>query len=428
MNNRNVAAVLVLFIGCLVWGYGVWPTTARAVESEGEAQSLLTLPALTEEALRNNPEILSMRQRWEAAKEEVPQARSLEDPQLTMTQWAIPSNLNLGKADETWYGIGQNFPFPGKRSLRGQVAAKGAETAEQDYQAKVREVTAHVKTTYYQWYVIQKAVAIHLEHQALLEEFIQIANQKYTVGQVSQQDILKAQVELSKLHNSLLVLEQEHVSTRAELNALLNHPPQTPLGKPEELTVHPFSLTLEQLQQRALEERPELKAAGLTIEKSERAASLAKKNYLPDFMVELQYLDVHTGAHKWMATAKMNLPWIFSAKYDARLRQATAEGEQAKADYAAIQNRTLFQLHDLFAKVKTTEQLIQVYQSGVLPQAEQSLEAARIGYQHGKASFLDLIDSERTLRDLQLEYYTALAQFEQYVAELEQAAGTTISF
>ncbi len=423
MNSRDVTIIIAALMGCLVW-----PTTAQAIASGEESPAPLTLPALIEEALRGNPEILSMRQRWNGAREEIPQARSLDDPQLSITQWAIPSNFNLGGADETWIGLGQSFPFPGKRSLRGQIAAKASEAAEQDYQAKVREITARVKTTYYQWYVVQKASALHLEHQALLEEFIQIANQKYAVGQASQQDLLKAQVELSKLHGSLLVLEQEQVSAQAELNALLNRPPQTPLGKPEELTVHPLSLTLDQLQQQALHERPELKAAVLTIEKSERAVSLAKKNYLPDFMVELQYWDVHTGADKWMATAKMTLPWIFSAKYDARLRQAAAEGEQAKADYVTMQNRTLLQLQDLFAKIKTTEQLIQVYQGGVLPQAEQSLEAARIGYQHGKASFLDLIDSERMLRDLQLEYYTALAQFEQHLAELEQTVGTTISF
>jgi outer membrane protein, heavy metal efflux system len=428
MHSRDITVALMVLLGYVVCGCLVWPTPVWAVASGGGSPAQVTLPALIEEALRNNPEILSMRQRWEAAKEEIPQARSLDDPQLTITQWAIPSNFSLGKADQTWYGIGQSFPFPGKRSLKGRIAANASAATEQDYQAKVREITARVKTAYSQWYVIQKAIALHLEHQALLEEFIQIANQKYAVGQASQQDLLKAQVELSKLHNSLLVLEQEQVSAQAELNTLLNRPPQTPLGKPEELTIHPFSLTLDQLQQQALHDRPELQAATLTIEKSERAVSLAKKNYLPDFMVELQYWDVHTGPHQWMATAKMTLPWIFSAKYDARVRQATAEAEEAKADYAAMQNQTLFQLHDLFTKVTTTEQLIQVYQSGVLPQAEQSLEAARIGYQHGKASFLDLIDSERTLLDLQLEYYTALGQFEQHLAELEQAVGPTISF
>jgi outer membrane protein, heavy metal efflux system len=428
MHSRDVTVALMVLLGYVVWGCLVWPTPVWAVGSEEGSPAPLTLPALIEEALRNNPEVLSMRQRWEAAKEEIPQARSLDDPQLTITQWAIPSNFSLGKADETWYGLGQSFPFPGKRSLKGQIAANASAATEQDYQAKVHEITARVKTTYAQWYVIQKAIALHLEHQALLEEFIQIANQKYAVGQTSQQDLLKAQVELSKLHNSLLVLEQEQVSAQAELNTLLNRPPETPLGKAEELTVHPLSVTLDQLQQRALHDRPELKAATLTIEKSERAISLAKKNYLPDFMVELQYWDVHTGPDKWMATAKMTLPWIFSAKYDARFRQATAEEEEAKADYAAMQNQTLFQLRDLFTKVTTTEQLIQVYQSGVLPQAEQSLEAARIGYQYGKASFLDLIDSERTLRDLQLEYYATLGRFEQHLAELEQAVGTTISF
>ncbi|MBI3597119.1 MAG: TolC family protein [Nitrospirae bacterium] len=418
----SLGRLLVYFVVVIVIIVGMSPAAFS------QTGNFLKLTELLQEALAKNPELVSARQRWEAAREEISQAGSLEDPQLTITQWAIPSNFNIGDADETWYGIGQSFPFPGKRSLRGQVATKDAEAAEQDYQAKVREVAARFKMVYYQFSLIHEAIALHLEHQALLEEFIQIANQKYAVGQVSQQDLLKAQVELSKLHNSLLGLEQEKVSAQAEINTMLNRPPQTPLGKPEEVTYHPFSLTLENLQRQALQERPELKAAAFTIEKNERAQSLAKKNYLPDFMVELQYWDVHTGANKWMATAKISLPWIFSAKYDARVRQAAAEESQAKAEYVAVQNRTLFQLQDLFAKIKAAEQLIEVYQSGVLPQAEQSLEAARIGYQAGKADFLNLIDSERTLRNLQLEYYTALARFEQNIAELEQAAGVELQF
>lgn len=395
------------------------------VPSKGEEtnQSVEILDALIREALSKNPEVLSAKQRWEAANQEVPQARSLEDPEISITQWAIPSNFNIGDADETWYGIGQRFPFPGKRSLKGRIAVKASEAAEQDYLAKIREITARVRVVYYRLFLIQKSIELHLEHQALLEEFIRIADQKYAVGQASQQDLLKAQVELSKLHNSLLVLEQEKISAQAEMNALLNRPPEMVLGRLEDLAYHPFSLTLEDLTRQALEDRPELKAASLMIERSEQEKALAKKNYLPDFMIEIMYWDVHTGPNKWQAVGKMNLPWIFQGKYDARIRQTIAEEEMARADHTAIRNRTLFDLQNLFTRVKTTEQLIGMYQTGVLPQAEQSLKSAQIGYQAGRVDFLNLIDSERTLLDLQIEYYGALVQFWQSMAELERIVG-----
>jgi len=399
-----------------------------SVSDAQEPPATLKLQDLIQEALAHNPDLAAARLRWEASREVIPQARSLEDPEFSITQWRIPSNFNLGREGETWYGISQTFPFPGKLSLKGQVAQQEAEIAEQTHQTKIREVTTKVKTAYYQLFLINKAIELHLEHQTLLEEFAKIADEKYAVGQVSQQDSLKARVELSKLHNSLLVLEQEQVSAQAEINALLNRPPQMPLGKPEEVIYHPFSLTLENLQQQALQERPELHAATIAIRRSEKARSLAKKNYLPDLMMEVMYWDVHDGPNQWEVVTEINLPWIFKAKYDAKVRQAVAEEKQARSEYQGMRNQTLFELKDLFVKVKTSEQLIQMYQSGVLPQAEQSLGAARIGYQAGKVDFLNLMDSERALRDFQVEYYTALAEYQQRIAELERGVGAEFQF
>ncbi|MEW6324645.1 MAG: TolC family protein [Nitrospirota bacterium] len=397
------------------------PPGARAVEPEPPPASL---SALLDEALAGNPEILSFKQRWNAAKEEIPQARSLDDPQLIFTQWSIPSNFNLAGADESWYGIGQSLPFPGKRSLKGTIAAKASEAAEQEYRAKILEITARVKAAYYQLFLIQQSRDLHLEHQALREEFIRIANQKYAVGQASQQELLKAQVELSKLHNSLLVLEQEQASAAAELNSLLNRPPGASFGRIKEPVYRPFDQAIDGLTAQALQNRPELKAASFMIEQSERARALAKKNYLPDFMVELMYWDVHGGSNKWQTNVKMTLPWIFTGKYAARARQTDAQAAQARAEQAALHNQTLFELRDLFTQVKTAEQLIDMYRHGVLPQAEQSLKSARIGYQTGKVDFLSLIDGERTLLDLQLEYAGAKVQFWQAIARLERSVGT----
>jgi outer membrane protein TolC len=301
---------------------------------------------------------------------------------------------------------------------------KHAATLEQEYQAKSREVTARVKIAYFQRFLIQKSMDLSVEHQALLTEFIRIVNKKYAVGQASQQEALHAQVELSKLHNRLLILKQEMEVNTAEINTLINRPLEWPLGPTPALEYRPFSLTFEELTRRAVSGRPELKAAALMIEKSHQARLLIDKNDLPDFMIEIMHWDVHGGANKWQANFKMNLPWIFTQKYDAGRKQAEAEEAQARAERLALHNQTLFELKDLFTRMKTTEQLILVYQGGVLPQAEQSLKAARIGYQSGKINFLSLIESERALRDLQLEYYTALTQFQQSMAQLERMTGS----
>src|SRR3990172_1021712 len=361
MDHLKVIRHAWIFMGLVVIALIFGITTLSNAEETNRPNENLDL--LIEEGLSKNPEVLAAKQRWEAAREETPQAKSLDDPQLTVTQWAIPSNFNLGDADETWYGIGQTFPFPGKLSLRGQISAKAAEAAEQEYLAKVREVVAEVKSAYYQLFLVHKTIDLHLEHQALLEEFIQIADQKYEVGQVSQQDSLKAHVELSKLHTSLLAVEQEKVSIEAQINALLNRLTDTPLGQPEEPTYRKFSLTLEDLQQQALQIRPEIKAATFAIEKSEKAKNLARRNYLPDFMVEVMYWDVHTGENKWEAVGKINLPCVFKGKYDARVRQTVAEESQARANYTSMRNQTLSRLQDLFVKIKTSEELVQIYQN-----------------------------------------------------------------
>jgi outer membrane protein TolC len=416
--------IVVLVTATLLWG----PTAGIGAAPESDGQTPVSLSALIEEARANNPEVLSARQRWIVAQEEIPQAMSLDDPQLTFTQWGIPSHLNVGRADETWVGVGQSFPYPGKLALKGEIAGKTAEVVEQNYRAKVREVTARVKAAWFQRFLIQKSIDLHVEHQVLLEAFIEVAHRRYAVGQASQQESLKAQVELSKLHNSLLVMRQEQTANLAEINTLLNRPLETELGPVEPLEYRPFPWTVEVLAERALKQRPELAAATLMIEKSRQARLLADKNHLPDFMVEAVYWDVHGDPNQWQANFKMNLPGVFRDKYDARARQAAAEEATARAEQAALRNRTLFEVKDFFVRIKTSEQIIEVYRTGLLPQAEQVVESNRIGYRAGRSDFLSVIESARDLLDLQREYVGTLVQFWQGVAELERSVGGELKF
>lgn len=393
---------------------------------EATAEKALILSELVAEALEKNPEIIAARQRWAAAQERIPQARALEDPSLVITQWRIPDNFDIGRQGETWYGLEQAFPFPGKLRLKGQMAAAEADAGGQDYRAKVLDITAKVKETYYQLFLMHQMIRLHLEHETLLEEFIEIADARYAVGLATQQDSLKAHVELSKLHNSLVVVEQEKETTEVLLRTLLNRSPDGPLGIPAEVPYRGVTLSLEELQTRALDRRPEIKAAALMLESRKKARSLARKNYLPDFMMGVMFWDVHDGPNQWQVDTKVSIPWVFASKYNAGVREAAAGEQEALAEYERARLQTLFEIKDLFVKVATAQHLIESYQGGILPQAEQALEAARIGYQAGKVDFLSLIDSERMLRDFQLEYYETLARFEQRLAGLERAMGEEI--
>ncbi|MHB8481406.1 MAG: TolC family protein [Nitrospiria bacterium] len=382
------------------------------------------LRSLIEKAMKQNPELLAASKKIEALKQEVIQEKALEDPQFTITQWQIPSNFDVTNPAQTWYGIGQTFPFPGKRTLKGKIAEKEVEYQSQMLQAAIREIILNLKTAYYELFLADKQINIHRDHQALLEEFTRSARQKYAAGIGTQQDIVKAEVELSKLHTSLLALGEEKINAETTLNMLLSQPAETPQEVSEEPENAEFKYTLDELTPSILKTRPELMAANLQIEKKEAALSLAGKYVYPDFMAELTYMQSYHGeANMWMAVAKINLPWIFNQKYQAKINQIRLEQEGAKAERLQVRNQTLAGLRILYLKIKNLESTVNLYRNGILPQAKQALESSRIAYGTGKADLLNVIDSERTLKDLQMNYYETLAHYKERISELEKMTG-----
>jgi len=395
--------------------------------STAVAEETTSLRSLIEEAEKNNPKLTALRLHQEVAREEITQAPFLDDPALTLTQWGIPRGFNIGRSEETWLGVEQTFPYPGKRFLKREIATIDWEIAKEEYQAKQLEVTAEIKSAYYNLFLITKTIDLHQEHQALLKEFIRIAETRYAVGHLSQQDLLKAEVELAKLHNGLMTLEQDRISTKAMINALLNRPDGHPMGKPEQVLYRPFLFLYDTITKEAINSKPDLKSALFRVEKSESMKTLTKKDVLPDFMIGLSYLDVHGDENQWMAMGKINLPWVFGGKYDSKNRKAQLEADEARASYDAVRNETISKIKTIFTKIKTDEQLIDRYQNRLIPLAKQSLTSAQIAYQQGRGDFLNFIDSERTLLDLQIEYHMKLTDYWQQVAALSPLVGKEIN-
>jgi len=385
----------------------------------------LILSGVIREALDGNPEIQAARQRWAAAAQRIPQARALDDPTVSVQWWNTPESFNLGQAANTIISLSQKFPFPGKLTLKEEVASRSADITEQALHAKERDLIARVKQAYYDLFLAHKAIQIHHKQIDLLTQFLEIAMAKFRTGTGSQVDVLKAQVELSTLHQQLPVLEQRRETAQAKINTLQNKDPRTPVGLPEEPRVERFTKDLDELFQIAAEARPEVKAAGLAVQRNEHARALAHRQYYPDVTVAVQRFQNFQARDGFGAIMGIDLPFAFwtKPKYDAGVQEASAGVAAARADLQTQENLTRFQIRDVLAKVRASWEVGVLYRTTVLPQAEESLASARAGYRTGRTDFLNLIEADRALREFQLAYYSALVDWQLRVAELEQVVG-----
>ncbi len=426
MNWNTRLCCLTLSVVELSFSSGV---LQGAYGAEPPPQETLALPELIQEALARNPEIMAARQQWEAVAKRVPQARSLDDPTLSVYWWNAPESFNLARSQNTIIGLSQKFPFPGKLALKEEVASRSADMTEQALRAKERDLIVRVKQAYYDLFIAHKAIQIHHEQVDLLRQFFVVANARFRAGKGSQVDVLKAQVELSTLQQQLPVLEQRRDTAQAKLNTLLNRDPRFPLALPQEPREGRFDKDLEDLFQVATSARPELRAADLAVQRNERSRALALREYYPDFNLSFQRFQNFQVNDGFGAYVAMSIPFSFwtKPKYDAAVQEAAAAIAASRADFQTVENLTRFQIRDLLAKIRASWEVAVLYRTTVLPQAEQSVEAARVGYRAGKSVFLDLIEAGRALREYQLAYHRALVEREHQLAELERVLGTDLN-
>lgn len=397
----------------------------RADADDRVQPATLGLAGLIQESLARNPEIQAARKQWEAVGHRIRQVQSLDEPILSVQLWNFPQTFNVTQTQNSIFGLSQSFPFPGKLDLKGEVASRSAEMSEQALHAKERNVIGRVKQAYYELFLAYKAIEIHHQQLRLVKDMTDIATSKFRAGRGSQAEVLKAQVELSTLHQHLPTLEQRRASAEALLNTLLNRGTRSPLGVPQDPPPAGFNTDVEELHRLAVGTRPELKASELAVQRNEQARALAQRQYYPDFNVAFQRFQNFQANDGFGAYLSVNIPFAFwsKPKYDAGVREAAAAVGVAQAEYHTLEHLTLYQIQDLLAKVRTTEHVASLYRTTVLPQAEQSVAAARAGYRTGKAGLLDLIEAERSWRDFQLEYYRTLVEREHRLADLEQVVG-----
>jgi outer membrane protein TolC len=390
----------------------------------------LSLNNLIEEALKNNPEIIEMKHKLEAYGEIPSQVSSLDDPILGFGIKNLPADefgFNKDRMTMKELSISQKFPFPGKLSLKGSIANKDVEAVKYEYEEKKNEIIQRLKMAYYELFFIHKSIEITKRNRDLLREFVKIAEVKYSVGKGIQQDVLKAQVELSKLIDQLIILNQKRVSIESEINILLNRIPQNPLGKPADIKLDKFKYGLDEIQRIALESRPALKRMISMIDKSEEEYKLRKMDYYPDIQAKFSYGQRDMDTSDMISiTAKINIPIWYKRKQDRGVAQALANKRRYKKRYDVLKNIILFETRDIYAKLKKDMDKIELLKTGILPQAKASLDSAIAGYNVNKVDFLTLLDNQITLLNYEIDYYRAVSDFEKKLAELERVIGRNL--
>lgn len=383
------------------------------------------------EAAQNNPEILAAKNEAEAARQRVAPAGALDDPMLEAGLINVPTDSwRLNREDMTMkmLGLTQRLPFPGKRTLRREVAERDAQTAEHGYSQTVNRVARDVKLAYLDLALALESVRLLKDTTRVLEQFLQIVESRYAVGQGAQADVLKAQTQLAKMREELLRMERERPVMEAELAQLLGRSGAPPFAAPLPGTPE-LRLDLEALREAALHQRPQLLALRNVVEKNNASIELARQEYHPDFDVRLSYgqresmLDGTRRPDMVSLTVGINLPIWGKQKVEPRIAEARSMRDEAQSMYHAQQNEVFAKLRQQVAIAEQSRQSAELYDSAILPQARLAVESALSAYQVNRVDLLMLLDSQMNLFNFSIGRAAAVVNLHKAQAEIALLTG-----
>jgi outer membrane protein TolC len=388
-------------------------------------QSALRLDGLVAEALSNNREILAAQKRYEAARQRPSQASSLPDPMFspgyTSSGNPLPgAGLGVRPASAIGFMLSQEFPFPGKQKLRGEVATKEAEAEFQDYQGIQLKVLSQLKQAYYRLNYSYAARDVLERNRELLRKLLRITEARYSVGRAAQQDVFKTQTQLSILEIKLVDLQREHNAREAEIDSLLNRPPGAPLGRPPDVQPQEFVTPIEELFAGAGRSAPMLLRDEKMIQRAEIAMNMARKDYYPDYTVSFGYFNQGSMPAMYQARVDFKLPAYFWRKQRAGLTEQAQSLAESRHTYEATNQSLHFRIKDDYLMATTSSQLMKLYGQTVVPQATLALESSLASYETGAVDFLSVLTNYIAVVEYEMNYYEEMQNFYLALSRLEE--------
>jgi outer membrane protein TolC len=386
-----------------------------------------SLTDLIAEAEKNNPEIAAAYHGWQAATHVPKQASALPETQLSIQQFGVGSPrpfAGFSTSDFAYIGFSasQDIPYPGKRSLRGKVAGLEANSMREDAESVRRRVIESLKVTYFQLAYIQQTLPIIEQSDHTLNQIEQITESHYRVGQGNQQDVLKAQLQHTRILEEIAHHHQAEGQLQAQLKQILNRAQTSPDIVAEPLTATPLFHTDSQLLQKVKEQSPEIRSKQQLLEQQQARIELAHKDARPDFMVS--YMWQHTANQfrdYYMATFGIRLP--NRGRQRAELAESEERREQVNQQLQAERQRVASEIQQQYVLVRTSEERLNIYKSGLIPQADATFRAGMAAYQSNRQDFQTLLGNFLDVLNLDLDYRQQLAEHESAIARLERLTG-----
>ena len=383
-------------------------------------------------ALGQNPEILAAQRAINASSAVIPQVVALDDPMLVDTLQPFDNysvQTAAGRAPNT-LSLSQKF-----LDARGQVAEQDVQIAMTRLAQAELKVTEDVRLSYYEMQFSQRAIAITEEDGALLRDLLQIAEARYRTGAASQQDVLRAQVELNKIDDRLITLRRQLRQSQADIARVLHISPESNLLATSDVDIPSAPEQIEQLYQMAAECRPELQERFYAMQKSQRARDVAELNYYPDITAGLGWQAVTTndaisrvsnGNDNLMMTVGINLP-IWRDKLDAGVREWEQRSLENARRYESTLDDTFRMIRRLMVQIDAIQQQLDLFKGSMIPKTEQALRVSTADYRVNKVDFQQLLDNWSDLLMFHVQVARLEASLAQTLASLERVIGCELA-
>jgi outer membrane protein, heavy metal efflux system len=412
----------------------VFVTASFGQESMPRKTQVVTpLVDVLQEAERNNPQIQAARQGWKAAQQVPTQVSTLPDPQFQLQQVNVGSPRPFAgytNSDFAYVGLGvsQDLPYPGKLRLKGEIAKRDADVSQQQFESVRRSVLAGVKAAYFQLAYLSKTLGILEGDGELLKQAEKAADVRYRSGMGNQQDLLRAQLEQTKLLREITMHHLDVAKVQAQLKELLNRSQSSPDIEPADLSETALPYTYDELLAATKVQNPEIAGAEKMIEKQKLQVDLAHKDFYPDF--NLQYMWQRTDPAQfrayYMLSVGVRLPIYRGRKQRPELAQAEAELSRSHSELEVQSQQAASELKVQYETAQKTAELLKIYKEGLLPQARAGFQAGIATYQNNRQDFQSLLSSFLDVLHLDEEYWQSISERETALARLEQLTGLSL--
>jgi outer membrane protein TolC len=402
-------------------------------ENEISGPGFVSLDLLIKEILSSNPELQAARKRWEAMQKRSGQESALPDPTVRLGWASAGSPLpgaGLGTEPTANLGIevGQLFPFPGKRDLRGAVAYQEARVESFAFQGTELNLVSKLKSAFYELQFLYDALDVIARNRNLLGQLSKVAENRYSVGEATQQDLIKSQIEISLLETRALELERRKQSTVAEINFLLDRNTGASLGRPEAAAADiPPLPDFDRLEHRAMEASPMLRAQRADVDERQVGLDLSRREYYPDIEVMGGYFNMGSMKAMYEVRVQMNIPIYFARKQRLGVEEAAARLGEARQTYRSNEQAVSFQLKDQYLAAENYRKLMELYSKLIIPQASTALESSLNSYTAGKLDFLSVLSNFTIILENELKFYEARAQLLKSISNLAELTGEPVS-